>query len=360
MRLDRIVATASALLAWAGVAIAADERITDCKNHYILEAPCLVSEGPARTVRIAKLYSTLDATTQMILLEVVGGTQLPLPLAGRRMIVRDRQGNVRSFTLAVPLSSSRSTLLIRGSAWGVTIGNAWEPYADLAMPAYFLPIDGGELTIEGMDTIAFGPLPVDGWHALAREGTIVPATFDSHWWSIEATYVFEFHHAGLDHYFMTNRADEIALLASGAVPGWKPTGKTFMFALPRQGPGYFPVCRYLLLRASGYSHFFSASQDECDALAGQPGNILESAAAFHAGLPVDGVCATRGQIPWEGYGVIGGPVYRLWNGKPDTNHRFVTDKAERDAMMARGWISEGEGLDGVAMCAWSVDLPLPP
>jgi len=53
------------------------------------------------------------------------------------------------------------------------------------------------------------------------------------------------------------------------------------------------------------------------------------------------------------------PVYRLWNGKPHTNHRFVKTLAERDAMVARGWISEGEGPDGVAMCAWWHNPPAP-
>ena len=78
----------------------------------------------------------------------------------------------------------------------------------------------------------------------------------------------------------------------------------------------------------------------------------------YVGMHVDGVCATTGHTVWGGSGLIGDPVYRLWNGKPDTNHRFVTDKAERDAMIARGWIPEGAGLDGIAMCAWAIEPPL--
>jgi hypothetical protein len=38
----------------------------------------------------------------------------------------------------------------------------------------------------------------------------------------------------------------------------------------------------------------------------------------------------------------------------------VRTLAERDAMVARGWISEGDGPDGVAMCTWWwVDEPSP-
>jgi hypothetical protein len=354
-------ALAPALLAWAAVALASDERITDCKNHYILEPPCPVSADSDVSVRISKLFSTLDATTQAIELEVVGALDRPVPLAGRTMTVRDRKGNVRSFTLADPLYRYRDKLLIVGSAWGVNLDGMWGPNGDLAMPGYFLPIDGGDIAIEGMDAAAFGALPVDGSRALARDGTVVRASF-AFWgtYDIDVTAIAEFYHPVLDHYFMTSRADEVALLLSGAIPGWQPTGKAISAASRPLGDGYRPVCRYLLERPPGYSHFFSASGDECAALAGAPGNVLESSAAFYVGVPVDGVCATTGSLPGGGGGVIGAPVYRLWNGKPDTNHRFVTDKADRDAMVARGWISEGAGLDGVAMCAWSVDLPLPP
>jgi hypothetical protein len=44
------------------------------------------------------------------------------------------------------------------------------------------------------------------------------------------------------------------------------------------------------------------------------------------------------------------PAYRLWNGRADSNHRFVTDRSRRGAMVAKGWIAEGYGPDAVAMC----------
>ena len=45
------------------------------------------------------------------------------------------------------------------------------------------------------------------------------------------------------------------------------------------------------------------------------------------------------------------PVYRLWNGRRDSNHRYTTSRATRDLMVSRGYIAEGVGPDVVAMCA---------
>ena len=45
------------------------------------------------------------------------------------------------------------------------------------------------------------------------------------------------------------------------------------------------------------------------------------------------------------------PVYRVWNHRADTNHRYTSDRGVRDAMAAQGWLPEGYGPDGVIMCA---------
>jgi hypothetical protein len=45
------------------------------------------------------------------------------------------------------------------------------------------------------------------------------------------------------------------------------------------------------------------------------------------------------------------PVYRLWNGRSDSNHRYTIDADVRDAMVARGFVQEGYGPNPVAMCA---------
>ena len=356
----RMALVTCVLLAWSATACAADGRMVPCKNHYILDDPCL-PDSPGPTLRIEKIFTTLDATVQAVQVSVVGGGSQSL--GGRRMTVRDRHGATRSFVMGWPIYYEErvSALLLMGSAWLEGVDDGMTGYADLDMPDYFLPIDGGVLSIDGIDEVAFGPLPVDGRHAVARDGSAVIADFGM-WgtFDIPTTVVREFYNPGLDHYFMTNRADEIALLLSGAIPGWQPTGKA-LYAVSRPlSDAYRPVCRYLLERPGGFSHFFSAWDDECAALAAEPTDMLEARAAFYVAVPSEGACGTRGPIPGNGYGVIGGPVYRLWNGKPETNHRFVTELAERDAMVARGWIPEGQGIYDIAMCAWSVDLPLPP
>src|SRR5262249_33934011 len=115
--------------------------------------------------------------------------------------------------------------------------------------------------------------------------------------------------------------------------------------------GASPVCRFFVPPAS---HFLSAFPDECAAVgAAHPEFTLEADAAFYAWTPnEDGTCPQLSTA-------IGGfefqPVYRLWNQRLDTNHRLTASKTERDAMVARGWVSEGYGEQGVAMCVPSWD-----
>jgi hypothetical protein len=70
--------------------------------------------------------------------------------------------------------------------------------------------------------------------------------------------------------------------------------------------------------------------------------VLETPAAFYIALPdpVSGACA-GGTIP----------VFRLWNGRVDSNHRYTSDPAIKVQMIAKGYVAEGYGPDQVAMCA---------
>jgi hypothetical protein len=45
------------------------------------------------------------------------------------------------------------------------------------------------------------------------------------------------------------------------------------------------------------------------------------------------------------------PVYRLWNQRADSNHRYTTDAAIKAQMIANGYVAEGYGPDSVIMCA---------
>jgi glucose/arabinose dehydrogenase len=154
--------------------------------------------------------------------------------------------------------------------------------------------------------------------------------------------VVEYHHAGFDHYFMTSLAEEIAALDSGQFTGWTRTQLSFK-AWSASHIGTSPVCRYYIPPAAGDSHFFSAGPVECaDVPVRFPNFVLESAAVMFEILPdVDsGACPSTTV-----------PVYRVWNRRTDSNHRYLTDRALRDSMVATGFVAEGYGADAVGMCA---------
>lgn len=167
----------------------------------------------------------------------------------------------------------------------------------------------------------------------------------------------EYYHAELDHYFMTAAPAEIAVIDSGRFQGWARTGHSFKVYASAQ-PSSVPVCRYYIPPEKGDSHFFGvaavqsampSSGDECRTIERDNifksgplfGFVKETANAFYV-LPPDhgsGACPANSQ-----------PVYRLWNQRQDTNHRYTTDLAVRNQMVAKGYVSEGYGANGVVMC----------
>jgi uncharacterized delta-60 repeat protein len=159
---------------------------------------------------------------------------------------------------------------------------------------------------------------------------------------LRASPVIEYYNASLDHYFITSFVDDMNALDSGHFAGWTRTGYTFNAGSGI--PGLSAVCRFYIPPPYGDSHFFSASPDECAEVATRfPAFVLETPSAMKVGLPesVTGVCAPSTSMP----------VYRVWDQRLDTNHRYTTDRDVRNAMVAKGWIAEGYGPDAVAMCA---------
>ena len=77
------------------------------------------------------------------------------------------------------------------------------------------------------------------------------------------------------------------------------------------------------------------------------GYIYETPSEFFIGLPdtTNGLCSTIGIPPRPA------PVYRLWNNRADSNHRYVTDLGLRSTMIGRGYVPEGYGPLGAVMCA---------
>ncbi|MEP6655812.1 MAG: sialidase family protein [Betaproteobacteria bacterium] len=161
----------------------------------------------------------------------------------------------------------------------------------------------------------------------------------------------EFYNAALDHYFVSPLGPDLDALDSGRIAGWVRTGQSIR-VFPSQlagGPGASPVCRFYIPPQHGDSHFFSASPVECAAVAqaigidpNYSGYILETPNAFYVALPdpVSGSCPAGTA-----------PVYRLWNQRADSNHRYTTDPAIKAQMIARGYLAEGNGPNAVAICA---------
>lgn len=90
-------------------------------------------------------------------------------------------------------------------------------------------------------------------------------------------------------------------------------------------------------------HFYSAAEDECDAVKQKFPDawIFEGSDVFQMVFPD----RTTGSCP---DGTV--PVYRLFNQRTDVNHRYTTDPAVQAQMIAKGYVPEGYGAGGVAMC----------
>jgi hypothetical protein len=70
-----------------------------------------------------------------------------------------------------------------------------------------------------------------------------------------------------------------------------------------------------------------------------PDFVLEERKFMAMILPTAGVCPA---------GTV--KVYRVFNNRPDANHRYMTSLGVRAAMVQLGWIIEGDGPDAVVMC----------
>jgi len=168
--------------------------------------------------------------------------------------------------------------------------------------------------------------------------------------------VDEFYNPALRHYFITADGAEKQALDTGVHPGWQRTGESFKAYAKGSSTGdsINPVCRYYsppILEfeegneAGADSHFFSADAGECVNVFRRYSNFwwgLENDNAFQITLPdkYSGACPA---------GTI--QVYRLWNQRVDSNHRYTTSTAIRTQMLAADYLAEGYGADGVVMCA---------
>lgn len=152
--------------------------------------------------------------------------------------------------------------------------------------------------------------------------------------------VYEFYNEDLKHYFRTGAKSEAAGINRGAAgAGWYDTGDYF-YGWSGPTDGAVPVCRFYGTPGKGpNSHFYTASAAECELVKTDPGWTYEGT-GFYAKMPLAGGACPTDTVP----------VYRAYNNRwkqNDSNHRFTTDKAAYDALVASGWAAEG-----VMLCAF--------
>lgn len=148
----------------------------------------------------------------------------------------------------------------------------------------------------------------------------------------------EYYHAGFNHYFVTTIPNEIALLDAGAFAGWARTGKAFnVFVLGTAGT--VDVHRYFssaLVSTVISTHFYTSNAPEAASLMVNPNWVFEG--KVFGILPPVPVCPTGMTALLRAYnnGMGGVP-----------NHRFMTELAVLNFMIAAGWIREGDyGMAG--------------
>lgn len=171
------------------------------------------------------------------------------------------------------------------------------------------------------------------------------------------TQVVEFYHKDLDHYFITTDPKEISDLDTGVHAGWVRTG--FKFPSVKVGSTHAatnPVCRfYGRPEAKIDSHFYSSKVSECDdvKLKFPEAWQFEADEVFRA-FAVD---PETGRCPADTT-----PVYRLWNQRPDVNHRYTDQDFEFAVMVEKGYKAEGDGnpAQPVAFCVPAGGSTVPP
>ena len=340
------------------------------------------------TYRITELFSSQDGSIQFIRLTETAGLDGQTAFQGLAVTMTYRGGTRQwVFPNALPAGPTAHRDVILGIAPLVRIGDLGDvptffeftgccvvnAHPDYVIPANFLPTDGASVDFAGIDTMTYKALPTDGASALFADGHSgraelptascpgspphCPPQLNPTPTLVNAV---EYYNRVQDHYFVTASAPDIDALDSGRLAGWQRTGESFQVGVHGATVlgleyTYFgdAACRFYIPPAEGDSHFFTSLAAECAAVQSRfPDFVLESPAAFYVTSPI----ASTGECPVMP-GFIDGdiplrPVFRLWNGRADTNHRYTTRLDLRDAMIARGWISEGYGPLGVVWCVY--------
>ena len=332
------------------------------KTHFswcvsiLLAVVSTAASALPETFSIEQVYSNGDAALQFVVIYDRGSTDCE---AGENrwaglQLISTGPGPQKTFVFATNLPScktSRRRMLIATegfAALGLVV-------PDYVIPNGFLQLPSGTVRFAGISEVTYTALPTDGVNALYSDGTIrqnLATNFAGATASVVApplttVTVVEYHHATFDHYFITPVAAEVALLDARAPPfqDWSRTGFSFNAYVNATAPaGSAAICRFFNSTfAPKSSHFYAAHGFGCETtIAVFPDWGLEDDKLFNTMLPDGTGACPAGTIP----------VYRLYNQGMGSapNHRFVTSLVERQAMLDRGFVAEGNGI-GVGMCA---------
>jgi len=320
----------------------------------MLSLAAMLSRAEFHTFQIEQIYSNADGTIQFVILHESVGSSGEQFLVGHALS-STHAGLTKTFVFPknLPFISTANRRVLIATQGFASLGLVTPDYV---IPNEFLATDGATLNYAGVDQVTFASLPTDGVNAIGRGGTTIPnaaTNFAGTAASVPALAVglAEYYNPSLDHFFVSDLQPDIDALDSGRIAGWARTGQSFN-VFPSQasgGAGVNPVCRFYIPPEHGNSHFFSASPAECSDILQKTmsdpnysGYIYETPSAFFVALPD----TTAGACP---AGTI--PVYRLWNQRADSNHRYTTDLAIKAQMIAKGYVAEGYGPDAVIMCA---------
>lgn len=312
----------------------------------------------ATTFQIETIYSNADGAIQFVVLHETAGSNGQQVLSGGGLTINYQPlgkpfNKLFTFLHDLPSSQTADRRVLIASQGLADLGIITPDYI---FPNQFLSIGPATLGFSGVDSVSYAALPTDGVNGITRAGTMVPnvaTNFAGESASIPpvAVTVIEYYDAARDHYFITSLEPDIDALDQQIIPGWTRTGQSFLAYATAEsgGPGAQPVCRFYIPPQNGDSHFFSASIAECAAILAlmqtnpaYAGYVYETPTAFFIALPdtVTGACPLATD-----------DVFRLWNGRADSNHRYTDVVAIKLQMIALHFVPEGYGPDAVAMCA---------
>jgi len=148
--------------------------------------------------------------------------------------------------------------------------------------------------------------------------------------------IVEFHHASLDHYFLTADAAEIAMIDAGGLGSeWSRTGRRLRgWATSTPVTGAVDTCRFFGTPGLGPdSHFYTVDADECAAVKSDAFWTYEGIAFRVLPRSSAGACPTGASV-----------VQRVYKPAADVTgirHRYVTTQGDVETMKAAGWVLEG-------------------